>query len=177
MMEPATQGDYDGLCALYCIINGIRLVLAPQRELTRGEERALFRAGVRFLDRQSALTEATLYCVNEWVWPKLAKRVVAKAQDFAERPIILEHTSLSEDAPIHRTLHRIEGMIASGKAPCVFLRGKYRHYSVISGYTPLSLKLFDSFGYHWVLRKSCGAEAPTSLHRFHMQSIITIAAP
>lgn len=177
IIEPATQGDYDGLCALYCIVNAIRLVMAPHRELTREEGRALFRAGVRFLERQSALTEATLYCVNEWVWPKLAKRLVAKAQEAAERPIVFEHAPLSEDAPIHRTLHRIEGMIASGKAPCVFLRGRTRHYTVISGYTPLSLKLFDSFGYHWVLRRSCGTQTPRSVHRFHVQSILTVAAP
>jgi hypothetical protein len=132
---------------------------------------------VRFLERQGALPEALLYCVDEWVWTKLAKRIVARAQDSAERPIILERVPLPEDAPIHETLHRIERMIASGKAPCVFLRGKYRHYSVISGYTPLSLKLFDSVGYHWVMRRSCGTRKPSSLHRFHVQSVITIAAP
>lgn len=72
----------------------------------------------------------------------------------------------------------IEGMIISGKAPCVFLRGKSRHYTVISGYTPSSLRLFDSFGYHRVLRRSCGtAGTPGTLHRFHVQSIIALTAP
>ena len=176
-IEAANQGDYDGLCGLYCIINAIRLVIAPHRELRREEVRALFTAGVRYLDRQGDLPEALHSCVVESDWPKLADKMVATAQAIADRQILLERPRLSADAPVQDTLRQIERMIASGKAPCIFLRGKYRHYSVISGYTPLSLKLFDSFGHHWVLRRSCGTnKTPTSLHRLHVQSIIALSA-
>lgn len=174
LIEPTTQGDCDGLCGLYCIINAIRLVMAPRRELTRDETKALFRTGVRFLDRHHALPEALLFYVHERLWLKLAERLVAKAQDTLGRPIVLDIPSLPEDAPINKTLHRIERMIASGKVPCVFLRGKYLHYSVISSYTPLSLKLFDSFGYQRVLRRSCASREPLSHHRLHVQSLIAL---
>lgn len=177
MIEPVTQGDYDGLCGLYCIINAIRVVMAPRRDLKHEEVRALFRAGVRFLARQGSLPEAVHSCVDERVWPELAKRIVARAQRMSDCPILLERPRLSKEAPVHETLRRIEKMITSGKAPCVFLRGRYRHYSVISGYTPVSLKLFDSFGYHWVRRSSCGIPGtPTSLHRLHLQSLIALTA-
>lgn len=176
MIEPANQGDYDGLCGLYCIINAIRLVMAPHRELMREEVRALFTAGVRYLERKRILSEALHSCISERAWPKLAAKMVTTAQPMADRQILLERPRSSMDAPAQDTLRQIERMIASGKAPCVFLRGKYRHYSVVSGYTPLSLKLFDSFGHRWVLRSSCGTtKTPTSLHRLHVQSIIILA--
>ncbi len=173
MIQPVTQGSYDGLCGLYCIINAIRLVMAPHRQLRHEEVRTLFTAGVRFLERRGSLSEAVHSCVGERDWPKLAKRIVATAESMAGREILLEQPAFSTDAPFPRTLGRIERMIVSGKAPCVFLRGRYRHYSVISGYTPLSLKLFDSIGHHWVWRRSCGTTAtPMSLHRFHVQTLV-----
>lgn len=178
LIEPVTQGDLDGLCGLYCLINAIRIVMAPHRELKREEVRAMFTAGVRFLDRQGTLPETVHSCIGERDWPKLARRLVATAQNIVDRPILLERARLSKGVGTAETIQSVEQMIASGKAPCVFLRGKSRHYTVISGYTPSSLKLFDSFGYHRVLRRSCGtARTPGSLHRFHLQSIITLAAP
>ena len=178
IIEPLNQGDSDGLCGLYCLINAIRIVMAPHRELEREEVRALFRSGVGFLARRGTLLEAVHSCVGEREWPKLARHLVATAQDIVDRPILLERARLSKGAAIHETIRNIERMITAGKAPCVFLRGKSRHYTVISGYTPLSLRLFDSFGYHRVLRGSCGtARTPGSLHRFHLQSIMTLAAP
>lgn len=178
LIEPVTQGDLDGLCGLYCLINAIRVVMAPHRELKRAEVRAMFAAGVGFLARQGTLTETVHSCIGERDWPKLARRLVATAQNIVDRPLLLDRAQLSKDVATAEKISDIERMINAGKAPCVFFRGKSRHYSVISGYTPSSLKLFDSFGYHRVLRRSCGtARTPRSLHRFHLQSIITLAAP
>ena len=177
-IAPLNQGDSDGLCGLYCLINAIRIVMAPYRELDREEVRALFTAGVGFLARRGTLLEAVHSCVGEREWPKLARHLVATSQDIVGRPILLERAKLSQGVSTHEAIQRIEGMITSGTAPCVFLRGKTRHYTVISGFTPSSLRLFDSFGYHRVLRRSCGTTGtPGSLHRFHLQSIIALSAP
>lgn len=178
MIQPAGQGDYDGLCGLYCIVNAIRLVLAPHGELSRTEVKGLFAEGVRFLARRGNLPEAVHSCVAEREWPKLVEHMSGAAQAVADRSIHVEQPRLSKHESIHDALCRIEGIIRAGRAPCVFLRGKYRHYSVISGYTPVSLKLFDSFGYRWLLRRSCGTTlTPESLHRLHTPSIIALSAP
>lgn len=178
LIEPLTQGDSDGLCGLYCLINAVRIVMAPHRELKREEVRALFTAGVHVLAREGSLPEAVHSCVGEREWPKLARLLVANAQDIVNRPILLERVKLPNGAGNHEAIRSIERMITSAKAPCVFLRGKSRHYTVISGYTPLSLKLFDSFGYHRVLRRSCGTtRTPGSRHRFHLRSIVALSAP
>ncbi len=177
-MRPVIQGACDGLCGLYCIINAIRLVMAPHGQLSHEDDRALFTAGVRFLARNGKLPEAVHSCVSERVWPQLAKHLVARAQLLVGRKILLERLMLPKDASVHETLRYIETMIISGKAPCIFLRGSYRHYSVISGFTPASLKLFDSYGYHWLRRRYCGTTgSPTALHRIHVQSIIALTAP
>ena len=177
LTDPAAQGDYDGLCGLYCIINAVKLVMAPHRELRHDEARSLFAVGVRFLLQRGGLPKAVHSCVRPRDWPGLAERIVASTQRIAGFPIVLDRPRLSANAPFEATLSHVERMITAGMAPCVFLRGSYRHYSVISGYTPASLLLFDSFSYHWVRRRSCGTTAThTSLHRFHVQSIITLAA-
>jgi hypothetical protein len=169
-MRPVIQGDCDGICGLYCIINAIRLVMAPHRQIRHEDDRALFTAVVRFLARNGMLLEAVDFCVSERVWPQLAKHIVARAQLLVGGPIFLEQLMLAKDASVHETLRYIEAMIISCKAPCVFLRGRYRHYSVISGFTPASLKLFDSYGYHWLRRRYCGTTgSPTALHRIHVQ--------
>lgn len=176
LVEPLAQGDTDGLCGLYCLINAIRIVMAPYRELRREEVRALFTAGVGFLTRQGSLPEAVHSCIRERDWPKVATSIGVAAQDIIERPIVVEQAKLSRRVSSADTFRSLEQMIISGKAPCVFVRGKSRHYTVISGYTPLSFKLFDSFGYHRVLRRSCGtAGSASSLHRFHIQSIVAVS--
>ena len=178
LIDPLMQGDSDGLCGLYCLINAIRIVTVPHRELKRAEVRALFTARVHFLARQMTLPEAVHSYIGEREWPKLAQFLVATAQDILDRPLLLEQAGLSKDADALQTIRSIERMVASGKAPCVFLRGKSRHYTVISGYTPLSLRLFDSIRYHRVLRRSCGTAGTSGTpHRFHVQSIIALTAP
>jgi integrase len=103
----------------------------------RDKTEAAYRRG-NLLEKRRALmdawgADAVHSCVSERHWPRLARRLVARAQRMLDLPLLLEEPSLSENASIQKTLRRIERMIVAGKAPCVFLRGRYRHYSVISG--------------------------------------------
>jgi hypothetical protein len=153
IVEPISQGDYDGLCSLYAIINAIRLVVAPGTELSDDQGKALFKAGISFLAKQGEVPKAVHSGIGEATWPQLAQHVTRQAAELRvsvllEQPLANEHMSA---ALIART---IEQLITAGKAPVLFMRGKYRHYSVISGYSPFSFKLFDSFGYRWVRRSS-----------------------
>ena len=177
MIEPVSQGDYDGLCGLYCIINAIRLVVAPYRDLSHGDVAQLFKAGVKFLDRRGSLPTAVHSAVGKAAWPLLAEHVADAAHKLGRFRIDLSQpiTSRSANSAVIRGLERL---ITSGQAPMVFMRGKYRHYTVISGYTPASFKLFDSFGYHWVRRSSCNLAKTDkrTLHRFHIDSLIAVSA-
>ena len=177
MIEPVTQGDYDGLCGLYCIINAIRLVAAPYRELSHDEVRLLFKSGVTFLAKRGSLPTAVHSAVGKGTWPHLAEQIAKAARTLGDIQFGLARP-IKPGAPSAAIMLSLERLITSGQAPMVFMRGKYRHYSVISGYTPASFKLFDSFGYHWVRRSSCSL-APTdkpTLHRFHIDSLIAVSA-
>lgn len=136
----------------------------------------LFAAGVGILARRGGLLTAVRSCVTEQDWPRLAASVVKAAQPMADRLIRLErpHLPTIEGGP--EILNRIGSLVASGRAPCVFLRGWSRHYTVISGYTPASLVLFDSFGYRRVLRSSCGTrKRENKRHRLHLKSVFTVS--
>lgn len=176
LIEPLHQGDYDGLCGLYCIINAVRLVLAPHHDLTDEEVRSLFWTGVRYLDSEGSLSKALRLSVGRRLWPKLAERIRSRAEQITNIRIVFDRPKEALATP-EEALAAIETMIVAKQAPMVFMRGKYRHYSVVCGYTLKSLRLFDSYGYQWVRRASCGpADCTTSLHRFHLASMIAVRA-
>lgn len=177
LIQPLAQGDVDGLCGLYCILNAIRLVMAPLRKTKRKEARALFAAGVHSLEQADCLAEAVHSCVGRERWQRLARSMVGDAREILDHPIRLRKPKLAAHTSARELIVCIEDMIASGEAPCVFFRGKYRHYSVICGYTSLSLRLFDSFGHHRMLKRTCSTgRLSTSLHRLHVPSLISISA-
>lgn len=175
IIEPATQGDYDGLCGLYSILNAVCLVAAPQNELSHDEVRLLFQSGVAYLARQGSLTKAVHTGIAQQACLKLARHVARAAQKKLCLHIMLEQPFPNAQLPVDEAMRMIEGLITSGKAPVVFMRGKYRHYSVISGFTKLSLRLFDSFDNHWVRRKSCGFGEGSARHRLHLPSLIAVS--
>ena len=45
------QGDSDGLCGFYAVINGLRLAFKPHGGLSLEEERVIWRSIVRYADR------------------------------------------------------------------------------------------------------------------------------
>lgn len=57
-IEPLTQGSLDGLCALYAILNALRLALAKHEPLSRSRSKALFGQGIAFLDGKCGLEAA-----------------------------------------------------------------------------------------------------------------------
>jgi hypothetical protein len=178
LIQPVTQGQYDGLCALYCIINGIRLVLAPHKQLSRTETGKLFACGIRFIDEEASLSRAVRRSVGVRTWPRLAERLRARAQRMTGIQMTLERPlASSSPMPPDEAIAAIERLILARRAPMVFLRGKYRHYTVICGFSSASLRLFDSAGFQRVQRSSCctTSELP-SLHRIHVPSLITLAA-
>lgn len=153
-------------------------MLAPHRELTTKEVRSLFSSGIKYIDSEASLSRAVRFSVGRRLWPRLAERLSIRAQAMTGIPLILDQplSSAALSSP-EEAFGAIEKMILRKQAPMAFVRGKYRHYSVVCGYTPVSLRLFDSYGYHWVRRSSCGtAESPKSLHRFHMASLIAVSA-
>lgn len=90
VIQPITQGDYDGLCGLYAIINAICLVAAPEKELNHDEVRVLFQAGVTHLARQGKLTRAVHTGIAQEAYLQLAQHVTRAARKRLRIHIMLE---------------------------------------------------------------------------------------
>ena len=60
-------------------------------------------------------------------------------------------------------LWSIETLVDLQTPVLTVLRGAYRHYSVVVGYTPARLMLFDSWGYAWINVSSCSTTRLTVL--------------
>ena len=177
LVQPICQGDYDGLCGLYCILNAIRLVAAPYRILNHKESQTLFVTGVRFLDTAGILPKAVCWSIEKRRWHRLADVMRREARRSLGLTLHFDNPFANgQGVATAEALEAIERMIGQHKAIMVFVRGAYRHYTVIAGYTPESFKLFDSYGYRWI-RKACCTTDPDekARHQLHIESMIVVS--
>ncbi len=75
-----------------------------------------------------------------------------------------------------RAFAELERLILRNSVPVVYLSGAYRHCTVLSGYTPASLRLFDSYEYRFLRRRACGVKAGTAArHHLHLQTMLVFS--
>lgn len=147
-IRPLQQGDLDGLCGVYSLINAIRLVRANNRPLVKGELDALFSFAAYRLAETGDLHERLVRGVP---W-ELLKRLGKKMIGVASAPDLKLELSV-----IHRSrADRLEIMKRSLLAGAPLIASLYRdeHYSVIVGWSPTRARLFDSSASHWVQLRS-----------------------
>ena len=176
-MEPLYQGAFDGFCGLYAVINALRLALAAERPLSHAQCEALFRHGVRFLHAQDRLHRATSSGINVPWWRRLAAELVRAATTMVSVPVELERPLPGVTQPSwEQTLWSVRTLIDLQAPVLTVLRGAYRHYSVVVGYTPTRLMLFDSWGYAWINLAACSTTRcdPPARHRLDPGSIMAL---
>jgi hypothetical protein len=175
-LTPSWQGKYDSFCSIYAIINGLRLVLAPIAPLADEECERLFRFGVRLLAERDEL--------------------VACAQDGLELPSyqIVAHAMANHVGQHSRALVGVEQLFASDdgvslvdlvdatktaigrhKVVLVSLAGTYDHYTVVCGYSPTRLRLFDSYGYAWINIAACDVATSSAAARDRIDAASLLA--
>lgn len=177
LIQPLGQGDYDGLCGLYSILNAIRLAAAPTRVLSHKHTQKLFIGGVRFLEQRDLLHRAVSGSIERRRWLTLTEFLRREARLNCDLSLRYEWPfEAEEETQPTQVLDAIEQILLQRKAVMAFLRGTYRHYSVISGYTPSSLTLFDSYGYRWLRKASCVATTTEpARHHIHAPSLIAVS--
>lgn len=149
-LEPLYQGDLSQLCGLYSILNAIQLKLYPER-LTPDHRQRLFTEGAAFLGRERKLKRALCVGIEEDVWPQLGRAIFAAVADqfgvkFRLRRI-LKGPARSNRA---RAFQAIAATIDRQHPVLVCMDGELDHYTVICGYSPQRLRLFDSLGLRWL---------------------------
>lgn len=170
---PLWHGDYTpGLSGTFAAVNDIRLLMASHRRLKSKEEQDLLADAWRWrMLRRDVLPDRGLR-QGEWL-----RMVEALCHCFSNRHGVFVRVvqpwreSRPDESEFLTTLERL---IVGQQVVLSLLAGA--HYSVIRGYTPTSLLLFDSGDRCWVRRKSIGllGSPRTVRHRFVASSTIAL---
>lgn len=160
------QGDLDGLCGLYAVINAVRLACAPDRPITHREAKGLFAAGAEHLCRKQILKATLQSGLTRKRQAKLAKAVLHYAAQDLQRPMQLRPVK-SVAGQYHAA---IWDEIDQGHPVCALFDGALDHYTVIAGISHNRLTFFDSTNLSWVSRASCRYSAEPHIARHHIKT-------
>ena len=166
-MQPFHQGDLDSLCGLYAAINALRLVLAPVRRVKRPEALNWFRTGLEFLGKTGNLQDIIGDGIGPPEWLELMEMLAAVAGCRVE---IVQPLRCSARATRSRMYGAIEDAIVRGQPVLITLSGVHDHYTVVSGFSPFSLWLFDSGHLQRLRRSDCGTQRGGDKWRHRMNA-------
>lgn len=148
-LEPYHQGSLDALCGLYSAINAIRVAAYPAKRLTRHHIKYLMGDGIDYLARAKCLTRVLKDGMSFSIRVKLTNHLIKRVRQRWGLEILKLKPNRNADL-----IKFIEGEVDQGHPVCIHVYGLYDHYTVISGYTPKQLKLYDSNGRQFFRRDS-----------------------
>ena len=145
-IAPYHQGQLDGLCALYAIINAIRLATHNRTgEFGHGVWRELLLALLGEAEDLVGTATAVVHGIRTKPLYELAKRAASHMENEHSVPVTVGRPSGPN--------HSFDGMIADlaeltkpASAVVIELSGDVRHWTVLRGVGKHSLELFDSSG-------------------------------
>jgi hypothetical protein len=176
---PSWQGQYDSFCSIYAIINGLRLVLAPIAPLSAEECERLFRFGVRLLAERQELAACAQEGLEVPSYQIVAHEMASYIAQRSSMMVAVEQIFPSDDGV--QLVDLVDAVRAAIERQCVALislTGTYDHYTVICGYSPARLRLFDSHGYAWINIAACDVAKPsaTARHWIDVSSLLAFSA-
>lgn len=171
-IAPLRQGELDLMCAVYSVVNAIRLALQDFEPLKLGRARQLFNAGVSLLEQKGSAAEALTSGVGTRRWHSIARRLVREVAK-SNLGVELERPDFSKTPAIGEVIGWIEASVAERKPVLVRLAGGIKHFTVIAGVTCNRFELFDSCGHRFIKRASCGLS--DSYYRIPPKALLRIA--
>jgi hypothetical protein len=147
-IHPFRQGNLDGLCGIYGIINSIRWGLRHEKALTKRQSRRLYVRLIQHLEDQELLAAAleTGLCI-----PEISQLLHAAKEWLAESDILLKH---------QKPFHRQKAIKSSTFVDCIAEAvetpntsvlmatvGRPDHWTSVIGVDKDRLTLFDSSGF------------------------------
>jgi hypothetical protein len=176
-VEPYQQGEFDGLCGIYAVVNALCLLVASQSPLSYAQCARLYGRGVEIVRRQDRLAFAATFGISQTLWRQLSAALCASVRRTSGLAVrsTLPFASSSR-VPRARVFAAIEAAIDAEQPVLVALLGAYNHYTVICAYTDTRFVLHDSYAYHWISKASCGVshDGSTSRHQIATRSIIVL---
>jgi len=155
-LTPLHQGSLSGLCGLYSMLNGIKLALYPHNP-SRAEWQAIYLHGVGRLAQRRQLKRVLGLGMDIDTWFDLGTALLSFINSRYGTELVLQPALMGTAATDRlRAIQRIKARVES-KAPVLTCLGRYLdHFTVICGYTPTRLMLFDSSGFQWVKAANVG---------------------
>lgn len=170
---PYRQGDLDGLCGLYAVINAFAAVMAPTAPLSRPEARLLFGAGIVWLEGRKKLRAVAIGGMEDDLVFELAHHMAESLQKWLGRTV---DVSLPKPGAWRRKalLAFIDAALDDSHVVIAGLGHTHEHVSVIVGGTPSRYMLNDSDGLRWIARRSIGTKHSKRRHRLGPRDIIIV---
>lgn len=173
-LTPFRQGDLDSLCALYAIVNGMRLALEPSGGLLKAQSRNLFKRGMEFLedDDRADIVRAGLDAKS---WRRLARHMFDHLYEKGIADFKCDKSAfrrLPEDTDAATEI--IESAVERGTPVAVELMRAWNHYTVVASVDREGWTLFDSHGYKRLKRKSLGVAGSGARHELGSHAIFFI---
>lgn len=170
-LRPLWHGDYSGgLSATFAAINALRLVSAGHCILSRRDEERLLARAWDWRKLREQLRPDRGLRQSDW-----RRMVEALCGSFARRHGQFIRVSQPWTTPPHgeEFYSTLERLIVGHSVVLTLFAGA--HYSVVRGYTPTSLLLFDSGERYWMRRKSIVLVNSNAPGRHHVVPCSTLA--
>lgn len=149
-LQPLRQGELNGLCGLYSIINAVRLALYP-RQLRKPEIKLLFEAGLRVLSASKRLRYIVADGMYDDMWERMVAAVLVQlALKPGEQLILADLLAEAKVATTPEAHRAIRHALHQGTPTLLNIARAYGHWTVVGRHTRSRYYLFDSSAYHWI---------------------------
>lgn len=168
---PLWQGSYlPSLSGAFAAVNAVRLAAARERCLTSREEQELLATAMRWkADRGYSGFARGLRRSD---WPRLLEALCEFSSRHIGKRLFVSQPWRYHCPDYQAFMVGLERLIVGHNVVAVLLAGA--NYSVIRGYTPLSLLLFDSGGRRWISREAISLPGEAKRTRHHLVPAATM---
>jgi hypothetical protein len=155
--QPFQQGNLDGLCGIYALINAIRLATVDQLYLSNSEWIGVFGCLLAQADKHTGATNLVTGGVGARRLVALARYAIDQMADHYGIELTMSRPLIELERPSKRRLvaelRRFVGRPAS--SVLIGLGGHLNHWTVVRSVGDRSLGLFDSSGLHRIRIDHC----------------------
>jgi hypothetical protein len=156
--RPRQQGDIDGLCGFYAIINALRLAFQPLGGLGVQQERLIWRSIVRAADRKYRFATVFLGGTHTYQFLDLARYAAKSASRLTGKKVVLKPLFRRDVEACARSLDAVIAALKA-KGHASILAGldnrELSHWTVITGVSRSTLRVLDSDGFHYLKLDGC----------------------
>jgi hypothetical protein len=137
-LSPYRQGQFDGLCGIYCTLNALQLAAYPLKPLSVHKSHVLFNTAIAWLRRNHPQRNPVNYGMSIEMMLELAYNIVKWASGPRLKFSVEYGDAFAAEEWVGRSLH--QGL------PVIACLCEEAHFSVVINITPTGLILFDSQG-------------------------------